>query len=265
MKITGASDEALCLYNGLQDLQSLRPATLLYFPPPFTLTLHLGLGLGGAGYREKMLNLCPILHQRETFLRSHFQICIVFLQEQKEKFASYESFKSCRIFNLDNISSWFLSVFARQKQPFFHLLQLSFFLPRSNKTKKQREQAPQVRSNSIILILHVFRTSSTIFRSLLTVSHFYVSSLREKSNSSSHHHKLSTGGVFLSANPTKTNLVWYVQITSFLRISTNYSDVCHQRTVLHRLCCSASVSLNTINKQLNIMNDVFVGEKWFAW
>lgn len=100
----------------------------------------------------------------------------------------------------------------------------SFFL---NPPKHQREQAaPQVRNNSIILILHIFRTSSTIFRSPLTDSHFYLSRLWEKSNSSSHHHRLSTGGVFLSANPTKTNLVWYVQITSFLMISTNYSDVC---------------------------------------
>lgn len=127
-------------------------------------------------------------------------------------------------------------MFAQDKQPFFicnncallqqlshftrlwvfyHFLFFDFFF--LNLQKHQREQAaPQVRNNSIILILHIFRTSNTIFRSLLTDFRFYLSLLRVNWT----HHRIITGYrlgvIYLSANPTKTNLVWFVQITSFL-------------------------------------------------
>lgn len=57
MKITGASDEALCLYNGLQDSSDPEASNVAVFSTSF----H--SNSGGAGYQEKMLNLCPILHQ----------------------------------------------------------------------------------------------------------------------------------------------------------------------------------------------------------
>lgn len=64
MKITGASDEALCLYNGLQDSSEPEASDVTVFSTSFHFNSSFRFAFGGGGeYQEKILNLCPILHQ----------------------------------------------------------------------------------------------------------------------------------------------------------------------------------------------------------
>lgn len=97
------------------------------------------------------------------------------------------------------------------------------------------------RNNAIILILYLFSTSDTIFRSVLTDSHFFFAFAPGNPNSISIiGYRLE--GYFCLLIPLRQ--IWSDMFRSLaFYVSTNYADICYQRTwQFHTICALSCLS-----------------------